>query len=338
MQRHFTKKRKIRVIQYGLGYIGLETVRAILKKEALTIVGAVDTNPRLAGRDLGDLLKLGAPLGIKVSDRPRELLAEVKADVVIHTTGSRIPSIYQQFEDILEKKINIVSASEELLFPAAENAVLAERIHLLATEKRVTVLGTGVNPGFVMDALPLFLTGVCQEVREIHVQRIVDAASRRYALQKKIGTGMTVAEFQREIDKKTLGHVGLRESLHLIIDKLGFTVDFVEESVSPVTAAHPIQTDYFTIAPGDVAGIEHLAKGIKQGKEVLTLTLRMYVGAPDPHDAIQIVGTPDIKLRIDGGVAGDQATAAILVNSIPAVLEAKPGLITVKDLPSPYCY
>ncbi len=338
MQRHFTKKRKIRVIQYGLGYIGLETVRAILKKEALTIVGAVDTNPRLAGKDLGELLKLPAPLGVTVSDQPRELLADVKADVVIHTTGSRIPSIYQQFEDILEKKINIVSASEELLFPSAENAIMAERIHLLAMEKRVTVLGTGVNPGFVMDALPLFLTGVCQEVQEIHVQRVVDAATRRYALQKKIGTGMTVAEFQREIDKQALGHVGLRESLHLIIDKLGRPVDFVEESVAPVIATHHIRTEYFEIKPGDVAGIEHLAKGIKDGREILTLELRMYVGAPDPHDAIQIVGTPDIKLRIEGGVAGDQATAAVLVNSIPAVLDAKPGLITVKDLPSPYCY
>ena len=338
MQIPLTKKRKIRVIQYGLGYIGLETVRAILKKEALTIVGAVDTNPRLAGKDLGDLLKLPARLGVPVSDRPRELFSEVKADVVIHTAGSRIPSIYQQFEEILDSRINIVSASEELLFPSAENAVLAERIHLLATEKRVTVLGTGVNPGFVMDALPLFLTGVCQEVREIHVQRVVDAATRRYALQKKIGAGMTAEVFQREIDKKTLGHVGLRESIHLIIDKIGFAIETIQESVSPVIAAQPIKTDYFAIKPGEVAGIEHLAKGIRQGQEVLTLALRMYVGAPDPHDAIQIVGTPDIKLRIEGGVAGDQATAAILVNSIPAVLEAKPGLITVKDLPSPYCY
>ncbi|MDI9571307.1 MAG: dihydrodipicolinate reductase [Pseudomonadota bacterium] len=338
MQKAFTKKRKIRVVQYGLGYIGLETVRAILKKETLAIVGAVDTNPRLAGKDLGELLKLPAPLGVKVSDRPRELLADIKADVAIHTTSSRIPSIYQQFEDILENRINIVSASEELLFPSAENAILAERIHLLATEKRVTVLGTGVNPGFVMDALPLFLTGVCQEVREIHVRRVVDAATRRYALQRKIGAGMTVEGFQREIDKKALGHVGLRESLHLIIDKLGRSVDLVEESVAPVIATHPIRTDYFEIKPGDVAGIEHLAKGIKDGKEFLTLELRMYVGAPDPHDAIRIVGTPDISLTIEGGVAGDQATAAVLVNSIPAVLDAKPGLITVKDLPSPYCY
>ncbi|MBP8980211.1 MAG: hypothetical protein KBG09_03095 [Syntrophobacterales bacterium] len=338
MHRHLTRKRKIRVIQYGLGSVGLETARTVLKKEALAIVGAVDTNPKLAGRDLGELLKLPAPLGVKVTDRPRELLAELKADVVIHTAGSRIKSIYQQFEEILDSRINIVSSSEELLFPSTDNLALAERIHLLATEKRVTVLGTGVNPGFVMDALPLFLTGVCQDVREIHVQRVVDAATRRYPLQKKIGAGMTPELFHREIDKKTLGHVGLLESLYLIIDKLNLPVDSVQESVSPVVAEHQVRTDYFTIKPGEVLGIKHIAKGISREKEILTLDLRMYIGAPEPHDAIQIVGTPDIKVRIEGGVAGDQATAAILVNSIPAVLDAKPGLITVKDLPSPYCY
>jgi len=175
-------------------------------------------------------------------------------------------------------------------------------------------------------------------VREIHVQRVVDAATRRYALQKKIGAGMTAAVFQREIDNKTLGHVGLPESLYLIIDKLGLPVDTVQESVAPVIAAQPIRSEYFEINPGEVAGIQHIAKGSSGGKEIITLDLCMYIGAPDPHDAIQIVGTPGIKLRIEGGVAGDQATAAILVNSIPAVLDAKPGLITVKDLPSPYCY
>jgi 4-hydroxy-tetrahydrodipicolinate reductase len=328
--------KKIRIIQYGLGPIGLATAALILTKPDMEIVGAVDIAKEMVGRDLGEVLGR-PPLGIHVTDNPERLFAKVQADAVVHTTGSRLKRVIGQIEEILRGGKNIVSSTEELLFPAPENVALAGRIDRLAREKGVTVLGTGVNPGFVMDALPLSLTGVCQEVREVHVERVVDAGTRRHPLQRKIGAGMTPELFRQKVAEKAMGHVGLTESLYLIADRLRLPFDEVREAVEPVIAEGPLKTDYFELKPGDVAGLRNTAEALHGGKRIVTLDLRMAIGAEAPHDAIHIVGTPELKLRIEGGIAGDQATAAILVNSIPIVIAAPPGLATVKDLPAPYC-
>ncbi len=328
---------RIKVIHYGLGPIGLATARLVLTKSNMEIVGAVDIAKDMVGRDLGEILGMKEPLGVHVTDDAERLLSKVQADAVIHTTGSRLKRVIGQVEEILRGGKNLVSSTEELCFPVPENAELAARIHALAMEKRVTVLGTGVNPGFVMDALPLTLTGVCQEVREVHVERVVDAGTRRHPLQRKIGAGMTPELFRQKVAEKAMGHVGLRESLYLIADRLHFVFDDVVESVEPVLAETPLKTDYFELKPGDVAGIRNIGEGLRGGKKIVSLDLKMYIGAQEPHDAVRIVGTPNLSLRIEGGVAGDQATAAILLNSVPAVIAAPPGLLTVKDLPAPYC-
>jgi 4-hydroxy-tetrahydrodipicolinate reductase len=330
------KPGKIRVIHYGLGPIGLATARLILTKPNMEIVGAVDIAKEMVGKDLGEILG-GKPLGIHVTDNAPRLFSKVPADIVVHTAGSRLKRIMGQLEEILKGGKNLVSSAEELLFATPENADMAARIDGLAKERGVSVLGTGVNPGFVMDALPLTLTGVCHEVREVHIERVVDAGTRRHPLQRKIGAGMTPELFREKVAEKAMGHVGLRESLLLIADRLHFSLDEVRESVEPVIAEKPLKTAYFELKPGDVAGIRNLGEGFKGGKRIVTLDLRMYIGAEDPHDAIRIVGAPDLRMRIEGGVAGDQATAAMLVNSIPAVIAAPPGLVTVKDLPTPYC-
>jgi len=330
--------KKIRVIHYGLGPIGIATAKLVLTKSGMEIVGAVDIDKAMVGKDLGEIVGTKEPLGVHVTDDAERLLAKVQADAVIHTTGSRLKRIVGQLEEIIRGGKNLVSSTEELLFPVPENVELAARIHALALGKRVTVLGTGVNPGFVMDALPLTLTGVCQEVREVHIERVVDAGTRRHPLQRKIGAGMTPELFREKVAEKAMGHVGLRESLCLIADRLHFALDEIRESVEPVLAETPLKTDYFELKPGDVAGIRNFGEGLRGGRKIVTLDLKMYIGAQAPHDAIHIVGTPELRMRIEGGVAGDQATAAILVNSVPAVIAAAPGLVTVKDLPAPYCH
>ncbi|MCX7635148.1 MAG: hypothetical protein N2Z74_05310 [Syntrophales bacterium] len=327
------KGKKIRVIHYGLGPIGLETARLVLQKSNMKIVGAVDISPEMTGRDLGTILGMGKKIGVTVTSNAQDLFANTGADVVLHTAGSRIHTIYDQLVEIMEAGINIISSSEELLFPLKENARLAKKINQLAIENRVTVLGTGVNPGFVMDALPIFLTAVCQDVRSISVQRVVDAGTRRYPLQKKVGAGTSPDEFYEKIGKKELGHVGLLESLYMVAARLGMALDEVVETIDPVLAEKAVKTNHFSLQPGDVAGIKHIARGIRGGETVVTLDLRMYIGAEDPHDAVYISGTPEINLRIEGGVAGDQATAAVLVNSIEAVMKAPAGLTTVTDIP-----
>ena len=331
-----TVEKKIQIIHYGLGPIGIETARLVLKKSNMEIIGAVDISKDMVGRDLGEILRLDRDLEVVVTDDAAALFKRAKADVVIHTAGSVLKKIYPQLEGIIKAKMNIVSSAEELLFPSGENVKIAGWVHQLAVEEGVTVLGTGVNPGFVMDALPLFLTGICQDVRQIRVTRVVDAGTRRYPLQKKVGAGMAREIFVERIAKKELGHVGLLESLYLIAHKLGMTLDSVNETIDPVLAEKPVKTEFFSLKTGDVAGIKHAAEGILNGEKAITLDLRMYIGAEDPHDAVCIIGTPCINLRIEGGVAGDQATAAILVNSISTVINAGPGLVTVKDIPSPH--
>lgn len=326
---------RIKVIHYGLGPIGIETAKLVMTKESMEIVGAVDIAPEMVGKDLGRVLLLEKDLGIIIGNA-QEVFKKNRGDVVIHTAGSRISGIFSQLEEIIKAGYNIVSSSEELLYPMGENAEFAGKLHKLAAEKGVTILGTGVNPGFVMDALPLFLTTVCQQVHEVRVERVVNAATRRYPLQKKVGAGMSPDEFRERINKKQLGHVGLLESLYLVAGKLGLDIDKVTENIEPVISNNRQKTAYFELNPGDVAGIKHVAAGTINGREVVNLDLRMYIGAEDPHDEIWIKGVPDIHVRIEGGVAGDQATAAVLVNSIPAVLDAKPGLMTVKDLRSPH--
>jgi 4-hydroxy-tetrahydrodipicolinate reductase len=328
----------IRVIQYGLGPIGIETAKLVTKKSGMEIVGAVDISKDLVGKDLGEILGLNRKLGVAVTDNAKSLFAGTQADAVLHTTGSRIRKIYPELEEIIRAGLNIVSSSEELLFPLDENTELSQRVDALAKKHGVTVLGAGVNPGFVMDALPLFMTAVCQDVRKVHVERHVDAGTRRYPLQRKVGAGMTQEAFREQIANKTMGHVGLLESLYLVAATLGLSLDDVHEAVEPVMAQKVVNTAYFSLKPGDVAGIKHTAEGIKNGETIISLELRMFVGCEEPHDLVHILGTPEIRLRIEGGVAGDQATAAVLVNSVPAVIGARPGLATVKDLPAPHFF
>jgi 4-hydroxy-tetrahydrodipicolinate reductase len=330
------RKKKIRVVSYGLGPIGIETARLVLKKSDLIIVGAVDIAKEMVGKDLGQVLGLEEDLGVKVTDRAGDLFRAVEADVVLHTAGSRIRNIYPELEEIVLAGLDVISSSEELLYPVSENADLARAVDRLAKKHKVTVLGTGVNPGFVMDALPLFLTGVCQDVQKVHVERYVDAGTRRFPLQRKVGAGMTPEEFREKIARKELGHVGLIESFYMIAQNLGMSLDTVNESIEPVISEKDVKTAYFSLKPGDVAGIKHTAEGIRGGEKIVTLDLRMFIGCEDPHDSVRIAGNPAVNLRIDGGIAGDQATAAVLVNYIPVVASAKPGLATVNTLPAPH--
>ncbi len=323
----------IRVIHCGLGPIGLEAVRLVLTKPSMKIVGAVDIAKEKVGKDLATLLGLSKPLDIVVTDKIEELFLKSPADIVIHTTTSFTEIIYSQLGQIIEAKTNIVSSSEELLFPALQAPELAHNLDMLAKQKGVTILGTGVNPGFVMDTLPVCLTGVCTKVTRIEAQRVVDASTRREPLQRKIGAGLTEEEFRAKVAAKKLGHIGLLESVALIAAGMNWKLDDITETIDPMMAQQEYRTDFVTVAPGRVAGLKQIAHGIKNGTSLITLDLRMYIGAENPHDYVKIEGTPPIEVTVQGGVAGDQATVAALVNAVPLVIQAPPGLKTMLDIP-----
>ncbi len=238
-----------------------------------------------------------------------------------------------QLREIVAAGASIVSTCEELSYPWARQGALAAELDALARERGVAVLGTGVNPGFVMDLLPLVLSGVTSRVRAIHVRRVVDASARRGPLQRKIGAGITPADFTQRADRGAMGHVGLRESLHMLAAGLGWEVQDVTDTLEPVLAETEITTAHVRVRPGNVAGVHEVARGTTLSGKSVELDLAMYVGAPDPRDEVVIDGEPRIHMVIHGGIFGDTATAAIAANAIPVVRTATPGLRTMYELP-----
>jgi len=325
----------IRVIQFGLGAIGRAAARVVLDRPGLQLVGAVDTDPKLAGQDLGTVLGLTRKLDIAITDKPVILFAQTQADAVIHCTTSSFVAAYDQLTEIVRAGLHCVTSCEEALFPYYRHKELAGKLDDLCIQRSVAVVGTGVNPGFVMDTLALLLTMACQRVEAVRVLRVVNAATRREALQRKVGATLTEAEFRGWKQDRKLGHVGLAESLVFLADGLGWTLDNVVETITPVISEETIKTEYLTVSKGAVAGTHQFARGIRGGKEVLTLELQMYVGAPNSRDVIEIDGAPPLRLVIEGGVPGDMATPAILANTLPRLVECPPGLHTMRTLGLP---
>jgi 4-hydroxy-tetrahydrodipicolinate reductase len=316
---------KLRFVLYGVGAIGSQIAKFLLEKEGVEIVGAIDVAKEKVGKDLGEVLALGRRLGVTVSDDPETVLSKVKARVVVHTTTSFLKQAYPQIAKAIEHGVNVVSTCEELSYPYSIEPELAKKLDELAKKHQVTVLGTGINPGFIMDTLIIALTGVCQKVETIKVTRMINAAMRRASFQKKIGVGLTVDEFKEKMEKKVItAHVGLEQSVSMIASALGWKLDKID-----------VETEAIEVKPDQVGGIRQLARGIRRGKEVITLDLQAYVGAEEEYDSIIIEGTPSIHGKISPGVHGDLATVAIVVNSIPKVINAEPGLMTMKDLPVP---
>jgi 4-hydroxy-tetrahydrodipicolinate reductase len=322
----------IRVVSYGLGPIGLGIARLAVSRPGLDVVGAIDIDPHKVGRRLTELLGAGN-ISALVSDDAAGTLERLRPDVVLHATGSSLAAVRSQLEQIAAAGANVVSTCEELAFPWSAQPQLAAALDTMARRAGVTLLGTGINPGYAMDALPLMLTAPCTMVRSVRVLRVVDAAQRRGPLQRKIGAGLSVADFVARVATGSVRHVGLPESLHMLATGLGWSLERSEDMIEPVIADQAITTSVVQVERGQVAGVRQVARGFADGREVLTLELRMYVGARDAQDTIQIDGDPPVVMSIAGGLHGDLATAAVIVNAIPSVLHALPGLACMRDIP-----
>ena len=320
-------KKKIKVIFYGIGAIGCEVARFGLSRPWLEVVGAIDSDPAKIGCDLGAVLALEKKLDIEVSGDPAALFKSVQADVVVLTTGSFLPAIYDQLETAVQAGLNIVTSAEELAFPTLQSAELAKRLDSLAKEKRVTIKGTGINPGFVMDSLVVFLASASADVRHVSAKRVVDCSRRRKQLQIKVGAGLSVQQFNAGLGKSIFGHLGLMESAALVADAIDMIPDRITQSLEAVIAEEALQSEHFKVKPGDVAGMRQVARCLSKGEESVNLEVLFYLSAPQPRDHIVIKGMTDIDVTINQGIAGDQATVAILINAIAPTLEAKPGLL-----------
>jgi len=322
---------KVRVVQYGCGPVGCAAVRYVAQRPDLEFVGAIDNDESLVGKDLGEVAGIDK-LGVIISADAAAVLSQSEADVVLHTVSSSLKVTQQQIAECAAAGVNVVSSCEELSFPYRQDPQTAAEIDKLAKGGKITALGTGVNPGFLMDAWPIFMTGVCQQVKRVKVVRVQNASSRRGPFQKKIGAGRTPEEFAELVASGTLKHVGLPESLAMIASALGWELDDITESIEPVMATEPVKTDFADVKLGQAAGVRQVGRGFRNGEELITLEFEAAVGAPESYDAVYITGIPNLEVIVKGGVHGDVATAAMLVNSIARVIQAPPGLVTMKDM------
>jgi 2,4-diaminopentanoate dehydrogenase len=326
-------KRKIRAVQYGTGPIGASIARLMREKEIVEIVGAIDSDPAKAGRDLGEIAAApDAPWGVEISPDASAPLHQ-PVDVVIHSTSSYLPKVMDQLLASVAAGCCVISTCEELAYPFRKYPELSQQLDTAARDEGVAIVGTGVNPGFVMDKLVLTLSTTCQRVDFAGASRVVDASKRRLPLQKKIGAGMTPDEFFRQVDAGVIKHHGLPESVAMVADGLGLALDDISEAIEPVIAGEGVRTEFLDVARGRVAGVHQVARGLSAGVERVRMELKMYVGAQDPSDSIELRGKPALSLLIPGGTHGDLATAAVVVNAIPVILAAPTGLLTSSDLP-----
>jgi 4-hydroxy-tetrahydrodipicolinate reductase len=328
---------KIRVVLYGVGAIGSRIGKFLLEKEGVEIVGAIDIAKDKVGKDLGEVLGIGKQLGVVISNDPKDVFSKACANIVVHATSSYLKNVYPQIAPLAEYGVNVISTCEELSYPYVSEPELAKKLDALGMKYGVTFLGTGINPGFLMDTLVITLTGACQKVNEIKVERVMNAATRRVPFQKKIGAGLTVKEFERKIREKAItGHVGLEQSIGMIADALKWQLDEIRvDPVKPVIAKKSVASEAIRVKRGQVAGLKQSAHGFVSGRERVTLEFQAYIGAEEEYDAVTIDGVPPIHQKISPCVHGDLATIAVIVNSIPKVINAPPGLITMKDLPIP---
>jgi len=324
------------ILHVGLGPLGQRVIADLAARRLGRVVAAVDPAPELRGRDLSELVP-ALPAGVKVKGHLDEVEGWERIRCALVTTRSDLELCMDTFRGLLARGCAVVSTCEELAWPWLRHPVLAQELHELAVRHGGRILGTGINPGFLMDALPLYATSVCHSVRSVHVERRQDAARRRLPFQEKVGVGLTPAEFERRVAAGTLRHVGLGESLHFLAHYLGWRIERWEESIAPVLAEREIASGLGPVAPGAVRGVRQEARAWVAGRPALELLFQATVGEEEPRDRVVIAGEPPVEVLVPGGVHGDTGTSALVLNVIRSLLAAEPGLHTMASLPLQGC-
>lgn len=327
------------VIQIGFGSIGKLIAKKVIERENLRLVGLIDVNPELIGKNVEDILSLPGDSKTKIYENLQSFLEEVKerVDVSIIATSSSLTAVRPSIIDSIRAGLDVISICEELSFPYMRHPEISKELDEEARDLKKTILGTGINPGYLMDLLPIVLTTPCQIVDSITVTRHMNSSYRRFSFQKKIGTGMTQTEFRKNIDEGSItGHVGLVESIRMIDSALNLELDNIKEiPPEPLIAEKTVTNSFTTIKKGDVLGLKSMGVGMRNSKTIVQLNFLAYAEAEPQYDEIVIEGFPKIHQRIEGGVQGDYSTIAMILNLIPILSSAGPGLVTMKDIPVP---
>ncbi len=323
-----------RILHVGFGPLGQKIVGDVYARRLGEVAALVDTSPELVGRRLRDYVPQ-AKTDVPVTASLDEALVSGRFDVAVVTTSSDLRKCMDVFRSLLAAGLPVVSTCEELIFPWLRHAALAQELDSVARRTGGRIIGTGVNPGAMMDTIPVFVTAVCTKVSSVEVHRIQDASPRRVPFQKKIGAGLDDAQFAQGVKEGWLRHVGLGESLHFVAHYLGLPFDEWGETIEPIKATKSLQCGLGTIEPGRAAGVRQVAIGKRAGKPVITMVFQAAIGQTDPvpQDRVIISGEPSIDVVFTGGVHGDIATSAMTLNAIPSLLNAPPGLHTSATVP-----
>jgi 4-hydroxy-tetrahydrodipicolinate reductase len=280
---------------------------------------------------------------VVISGDARHVFATTRADVVLHATTAFAREAHRQIVPAIDAGLNVITICQELVYPRAETTAIAGDLDARAKTHSVSALAIGVNPGFVMDVIPITLSAVCWTVTHVHVRRVVDFSPYGPDEMRHIGAGRSPEDFRLGVADGTIGHVGLLESATMIAGALGWRLDALSQTKTPIVSPTHRVTRFVTIEPGSVCGFRQSVTGTRLGSPVLELEMIGLV-SPDPAvdgvelgDWTRIQGEPNIECHLKGEVAqkGGLATAAIAVNMIPQVLNAPPGFHTARDLPFP---
>ena len=330
----------IRVLILGTGQMGGGIARLVLEKQGLELVGAYGRRAERAGMDLGQAIGLERVLGIPISANLTTVIEQTRPHIAIQATCSKIDDARGEIETLLRHGVHVISIAEEMAYPACSSAAFVEEINRLARTHSVGVLGTGINPGFVLDLLIITLTGVCADIRSITARRVNDLSPYGPSVLASQGVGLSPETFARGLEDGTVvGHIGFTESIHMIAATLGWNDIRIEETRQPIISQVRRETPFVTVEPGQVAGCLHTAVAYLNGEAVITLIhpqqVHPHLEGVETGDSIEIKGTPDVHLAGSPEIPGGQATAALAVNMIPRLLNASPGLHTMADLPVP---
>jgi hypothetical protein len=326
----------IHVLQIGFGPLGIQIAKYIAQKSTVKTFAGVDVNANLREKPLSELdHNLSNDVLIFASVKEAVNYLEVKPDIAIITTVSSLEKLIPQVEEVAAFGIPVISTCEELSYPWILQPELSKKLDTICKKYNITCLGTGVNPGFLMDYLPSVFTSISKEIEYIYVERVQDATPRRVPFQQKIGAGLTLNEFKKKEATGTLRHVGLQESVYLLANSMGLELDEVTESLHPVIAETAVASQAIKVNKGDARGVEQIAHGYKNGVCKIKMHFKAAIGEPRSFDKVTIKGVPNFTSEIDGGINGDIATCAITINCINSVLKAPAGLQTMATIAVP---
>ncbi len=334
--------RKVRVALWGFGAMGRGIASMLLKKTGIEIIGVCDKNPAIVGKEFHEVLGVARTENpeIMIKDNIEDIVRNGNCDCALLATDSFTKNAYEKIKYCLEQKVNVISTAEEFAFPKAQSPELAEKLEKIAIENGVTALGTGINPGFVLDYLILALTGTCETVDFIKAARVNDLSPFGHAVMEEQGVGISKDEFEKRIADDTLaGHVGFPESISMIAEGLGVKLDKIEQTKDPIISNTDRKTPYAEVKPGNLAGIRQRGFGYVNGKLYIEMDhpqqILPHLENQSTGDYINIKGTPDINMQITPEIPGGIGTIAMVVNMIPHVINSEAGVKTMLDLPVP---